>query len=417
MWTSRNSHSFLGVKVHYITSDWELKEVLIGFKKISSHKGVEASDMLKEIIADYGIEDKIISITTDNAGTNDTLFQNLITQYPNIQMIRCLAHVINLSVQDLLGHFDSSKEDDFSKMMPLGKVRQLVKKFRNVTKVADTFKSQCIAYQLNPRKLAKDMPVRWSSTYTMLDVFITFENPITTTITIELPEMILTAEDWKTIKALHKMLLPFKVATDKMSEESPTLSISVVIYNHLFDSLESLPKGPYKSAIKSASDKLSKYYSKVDDSPAYAVATILNPRLKAAYYKAKKWELNLASESITEMEKAYKKYQENAPFGTQSQQMEGIYAGIYKNSNCSELQTYLSSAVVNQEALEFWKGNESIFPILSKIARDYLVIQGATASIERTFSGGQDLITPNRCSLKPDTISKIMMLKSWLKIK
>ena len=38
-------------------------------------------------------------------------------------------------------------------------------------------------------------------------------------------------------------------------------------------------------------------------------------------------------------------------------------------------------------------------------------------SVERVFSGGGDLITKRRCSLKKDTIRACMCLKDWIKDK
>jgi len=43
-----------------------------------------------------------------------------------------------------------------------------------------------------------------------------------------------------------------------------------------------------------------------------------------------------------------------------------------------------------------------------------LIINKATSvPVERAFSGGADLISVKRCSLKADTIRACMCLKSW----
>lgn len=49
------------------------------------------------------------------------------------------------------------------------------------------------------------------------------------------------------------------------------------------------------------------------------------------------------------------------------------------------------------------------------MARDYLAIFATSALIERVFSGGTDLVTQRRCSLKGNTIHEAMCLKNWLK--
>ena len=49
------------------------------------------------------------------------------------------------------------------------------------------------------------------------------------------------------------------------------------------------------------------------------------------------------------------------------------------------------------------------------MVKDYLAIPATSAPVERVFSGGTDLVTQKRCSLKGETIHEIMCLKSWLK--
>ena len=69
-------------------------------------------------------------------------------------------------------------------------------------------------------------------------------------------------------------------------------------------------------------------------------------------------------------------------------------------SNTTEVETYLSSRPENLKGmtiLKWWYANSESYPILSMMARDYLSVPATSASSERIFSGGVDLVTPNRC--------------------
>ena len=55
-------------------------------------------------------------------------------------------------------------------------------------------------------------------------------------------------------------------------------------------------------------------------------------------------------------------------------------------SNKTELEMYLEEPRVNVPDLEYWKTNESRFPVLAQMARNYLAIQGTNRDIEGTFS-------------------------------
>jgi len=66
------------------------------------------------------------------------------------------------------------------------------------------------------------------------------------------------------------------------------------------------------------------------------------------------------------------------------------------------------------DALEWWKRHSDEYPNLAPITRDYLAIPATSAPVERVFSGGADLVTDKRGSLKEDTIQACMCLSSWL---
>ena len=65
--------------------------------------------------------------------------------------------------------------------------------------------------------------------------------------------------------------------------------------------------------------------------------------------------------------------------------------------------------------LKWWKLHAEIYPDLSRMARDYLGIPATSASSERLFSSGSNLITDKRNNLNEDTIQAHECLMSWIK--
>jgi len=63
--------------------------------------------------------------------------------------------------------------------------------------------------------------------------------------------------------------------------------------------------------------------------------------------------------------------------------------------------------------LEYWKANETRFPVLSLVARKYLGIPASSAASERFFSQGALINTKLRNRLNKSTFEKIICLKSW----
>src|SRR6266498_3418567 len=85
------------------------------------------------------------------------------------------------------------------------------------------------------------------------------------------------------------------------------------------------------------------------------------------------------------------------------------------NPNFEEVKHYLNTPIdVNLDSLLWWKSHQDEFPILSKIARDYLVIQSTSVASEQAFSIAGNTITKTRNRLYPETAKACLCLKSWI---
>ena len=78
-----------------------------------------------------------------------------------------------------------------------------------------------------------------------------------------------------------------------------------------------------------------------------------------------------------------------------------------------EISEYLNTQFTSgMDPLCFWKKNSAKFTILSKAAQSLLPIQASSSLSERIFSHAGKIDTPDRASLKPDTLSCLTRLKS-----
>ena len=62
---------------------------------------------------------------------------------------------------------------------------------------------------------------------------------------------------------------------------------------------------------------------------------------------------------------------------------------------------------------QYQKAKQYEFPIISKIARDYLAIPTTLAPSECVFSTGGDIVTKKRNKLTGDSVQMIVCLKAW----
>ena len=65
--------------------------------------------------------------------------------------------------------------------------------------------------------------------------------------------------------------------------------------------------------------------------------------------------------------------------------------------------------------LHLQQDHERDFPILSRMARDFLAIPGSSVSVERLFSKSRHLCTDLRGSLKAETVTEAMCARQWLR--
>ena len=119
-WTSPFSQAFMAITGYFLDQDWEYCEVLLGFEPLyGSHAGSNLSVTVLQILQEHGIADRVSSITTDNATNNNTMMTSI---HDTIQSqglsstslfrIPCIAHVIQLSLNQLLGKMKANPVND-----------------------------------------------------------------------------------------------------------------------------------------------------------------------------------------------------------------------------------------------------------------------------------------------------------------
>jgi len=82
----------------------------------------------------------------------------------------------------------------------------------------------------------------------------------------------------------------------------------------------------------------------------------------------------------------------------------------------SELDMYLKEEPISADirVLDFWKAN-SRFPILSRIARDYLAASPVGTPTERMFSKTGKLLRPERSRMSASYARERFLLAEWIR--
>lgn len=316
----------MAITGYFIDSDWVYREVLLGFKPLhGTHTGSYLSSVLIETLVEHNIEDKVFGLTTDNASNNKTLataLQQALSDDTIITRIPCLAHVIQLSLNQLLARIKAVPLNESAETRWTEKQSRLAQENAKQSQISSTLnKVRYLAIYVNasPQRREtfynlqttnikivpiQDVKTRWNSTFLMLRrakrlraIFSLFCTEY------DCEEMLLSEQEWRQIDYLLCITEPFFDYTTQLSKTRDVTAHYVFkIYNKLFDHLERSQaqlrrkRVPWKKqmleALEAGRSKLDEYYSQADDlrGNIYAISTMLAPVNKFKFFLSSDWD-------------------------------------------------------------------------------------------------------------------------------
>jgi hypothetical protein len=111
----------MAITGYFIDQDWNYCEILLGFEPLhGTHSGINLSAVVLDLLHRYQIADKVLAITTDNASNNNTLVASIQDSVQSLELnnnttiirVPCIAHVIQLSLNELLGKIKARPENE-----------------------------------------------------------------------------------------------------------------------------------------------------------------------------------------------------------------------------------------------------------------------------------------------------------------
>ncbi|CAI5525461.1 unnamed protein product [Closterium sp. Naga37s-1] len=352
MWTAPNNKAWLVVTGHWIDENFQLRTIVLEFREMHGWH---------------------------NASSNIAAFKRMLEEgggqcFHNSRMhFRCLAHVINLAVKAALA--------------------------ANPAKPKPAL------------KLVQDS-TRWGSTHDMVERAGVLQNPITVFFAQtqglskadkkKVESMRLTDADWETLQAIKTFLSIFaKVSKAVEGAAYPTVAMVVPYYNGLIDAMEShLAKGPSatrKPMIEAALDDAhwEKLHPETDRRvrPRPASGEVVQlVRDRVAEYQARAAELAPRP----------------TPLAPVTEEEEGDEAD---DDDDAQFLPIVADDL-RRVSLEYWHTATNM-QTLRHMVRDYLAIPATSASSERVFSLGRNLISWKRHRLASQRTRAVMILRSW----
>ncbi|KAH0642014.1 hypothetical protein KY290_033621 [Solanum tuberosum] len=411
------------------------------------HKGVDMAACITNCLLEWGL-DNVFTITVDNASSNDVTVKEMFKQLSNWGTnimngdhlhVRCMAHILNLIVQDGLKEID--------------------------------------------------VPTRWNSTYSMLDIAQHFElaferysfydieylnhlrtfgsdsseDKDETSVKDGTSVDILTSVDWKNVRSMVKFLETFYVLTLKVSGSnyitSNTHSVEIAELNLILKEMMANEDGNLKEMAESMNEKFKKYWGEPHKmNKMIFISSIMDPRNKLDYVPfaiVDMFEKEIGDKLCSKVEKYMtklfeyyvKKSSKSSLHVPSSPTSSNNSSSISSVSGCgnfvnrgrmrtkqqfekhkevsgssgskSELERYLAEDIEPDsddfDILKWWKVNEPRFPILAEMVRDVLAIPILSVASECAFSTGGRVLDPFRSSLTPKLVQSLICVQDWLR--
>lgn len=192
--------------------------------------------------------------------------------------------------------------------------------------------------------------------------------------------------------------------------------------------------------MTAALTKLSKYYLKLEDSPAYFAATSLHPYYK--YYFVNSWgddNPGWLAKGRAQFQQLWAEYNskdgtrtDNSPPRkrakvsnidayteelTKPKRLDGPPVEINSTDEFERWFHHEPNVQIDhvhaQDPIGYWVSLKGDYPHLSKLAIDVLSIPASSCYCERMFSETGDMMEPKRRKLNPQLLSAIQCVRSW----
>ncbi|PPR01987.1 hypothetical protein CVT24_011114 [Panaeolus cyanescens] len=319
--------------------------------------------------------------------------------------------------------------------------------------------------------VVRDVATRWNFTVEMGKRGLMLRKAIEKW-TFETPEcrdMMLSSDDWDTLAKIVDLLEPFLLATKSMSTSSqPTIPFVLPTWLSLRRELEKAAANSFlpqkiRNAASAGLLKLQKYESLAQKNQHCIIGTVLHPSLRSKWFgnqaplgasdeerrpyesSAEEIVQHVAMVYAEEMKEAKAQTAQTAatanppvpqalpksssppslaasqswlasicgtPFTTETPHTPDTPTLTIKEEVEDELKRYFSfqgGPAKLEEPLIWWKDNAAAFPILAKMARDFLAIPATSTPVERVFSKSRHICSDLRSSLKAETISMALL--------
>ena len=443
-WTSCQNYSYISATAHFISDKTNFISFCLGFAYLNGrHDADNLKEALLKIVAKFKVDDKIMSIVSDNA-SNVRNCLNSLKVCLNIQPIRCMGHVLQLVVKNVIDLVEEGEKDSSSKFFfiarTLTKCRKIVTSFNHSSQLNDLLEESQIRQGVEKNHvlhLIQDVKTRWHSTFLMAermlklhfyvkDIFnskqqykdmrkylldedemVNLKETVNALLSFNQVSVLLSGDRYATCSLIIPSIKYLEKQLSKNKSETPPLI--VILKSHLLESLQT-----YKDSYE------------LENNSFLLCATFLDPNYKSFqffekyekkkylkivkeflsdFYLAKRVGEIIPIKKVTKESKKFKLSFEDEEDDSGSDSDKNVTLSLKK-----EISEYIRLSVHEQNILQFWHQNQYVFPILYCISTMILCTPATSAPSERLFSDALNNLYAKRNRMTAECFQMLMFL-------
>lgn len=459
LWTSRSMVGFMGMTVHFIDANYNLKSRVLTCEKIEGRHTAENIAMLYDhVTTRYNITGKIAKVVSDNASSMKKAFSTSLPRLLETKMheegyedeatdeddvideeldlndllaycpqrVSCFAHSVQLVVQDGLSSIGIPGNKTEAIDIALKKVGRIVKTLR---------RSTCARALLSDRGLHLETatPTRWNSQLRMIESVLRSTQAINEAIsTLGQSDQIrlggLQFNDVSALEELVSLLTPFADATC-LTEGQKCVTVSAITpciagfrYNLRQPAALRYTESVRQTLVESVERRLASTFLTRDN----RISAFLQPSFKTTGLGEEEDEVTrseiaeLLSTKLAEPVCA-ELLPESSPPAVSSKPKLFSFLDVRRSRGRRPSGPTGAEEALNwydeqgpEEPLSFWRraagSNRPEIQALASVAKVYLGQTATSAPSERLFSKAGCLLRSRRCRMSPEVASSLLLL-------
>lgn len=443
------SSGYMGVTCHFISSDWQIKSVLLACLPLSNQ--TDTQRMLadfEEISHAHGISGKVFRIVLDPSACESRsafrlpgfyLHGNGDVEDEEDEDSSDEETSIGLCTEAVIGE----EEEDNSVNQFLGRCRidcfarslsQCVREgIRSSPQLSITLtKAACfynyIIATVTPEKLAQvfshvngqgpsSSDRHWNTqlkTMRQMLESVDFLEDI-----VDRNDLTLNNVEKAMLRELVEVLEPFEEATDMVQgDKHVSISLALPSVLGLRKHLAEVITHQCTGIVTGLSQALDRRLAGILEDPLYVTATTLDPQFKLSWSSDRDWHKQVLLEEVGKHTQAVSPPEACMDAQPSPSKRSRLFSFIKQRpttqakSTEQELSAYLLEEPTDEDPLQYWKRKSIDFPLLSQVAKKVFTIPATSTTVERIFSLVGKTLRPERCRPLPKNLETLIYLKA-----